>query len=313
VHRIKVSLTEARSDGYWTERRARAMGTTAHVVLGDAPAGLDAWALEEIERLEQCWTRFRPDSELALLHEHSGEWLEVSAAMLLALTCARDLHWYTNGLFDPTILDALEFAGYDRTFEDVVLGTDDRARSGAPLAAPGFAWIEIDLDAARVRLPRGVRIDLGGVGKGLAADLVTRGVLDRGARSALVSLGGDMRARGEAPDGAWRVPVEDPFDASRTAFVHPVADAALVSSTRRIRTWKRDGREFHHIIDPRTGASADTPVAAVVAEGLDAWWAEGVAKAIMIAGVDAGTALARETGVHAWLFLEGGQVIEAGA
>jgi thiamine biosynthesis lipoprotein len=306
-----VSLTEPRADGYWTDCRTRAMGTTAHLVLGDAPAGLDAWAFAEIERLEQCWTRFRPDSELAALHEQSGDWVEVSTAMLLALTCARDLHRYTDGLFDPTVLDALERAGYDRTFEEV--RDDDRERGDAPVGAPGFAWVEIDVDAARVRVPRGIRIDLGGIGKGLAADLVTRGLMDRGARSALVSLGGDMRARGEAPDGAWRVPVEDPCDPTRTAFVHPVAEAALVSSTRRIRTWKHAGREVHHIIDPRTGDSAHTRVVAVVAEALDAWWAEGVAKAIVIAGVDEGVALARATGVHAWLFLDDGQMIEAGA
>jgi thiamine biosynthesis lipoprotein len=231
--------------------------------------------------------------------------------MLLALTCARDLHLYTDGRFDPTILDALERAGYDRTFEDVIRERGFAA-DGAPLAAPGFAWVELDVDAARVRIPRGVRVDLGGVGKGLAADLVTLGLVDRGARSALVSLGGDMRARGEAPDGAWRVPVEDPLESSRTAFVHPVADAALVSSTRRIRTWKRAGRDVHHIIDPRTGESTRTPVVAVVAEALDAWWAEGVAKAIIVAGVDEGVVLARATGVHAWLFLDDGRMIEAG-
>jgi FAD:protein FMN transferase len=292
------------------------MGTTAHVVLGDAPAGLDAWAFAEIERLEQCWTRFRPDSELAALHERAGDWVEVSAAMLLALICARDLHRFTDGLFDPTILDALERAGYDRTFEEVRAenaGSDHAPVDDAPGGAPGFAWVEIDIDAARVRVPRGMRIDLGGIGKGLAADLVTRGLVDRGARSALVSLGGDMRARGEAPDGAWRVPVEDPLDTTRTAFVHPVAEAALVSSTRRIRTWKHAGREVHHIIDPRTGQSAHTPVVAVVAEALDAWWAEGVAKAIVIAGVERGMMLARETGVHAWLFLDDGRMVEAGA
>ena len=104
-----------------------------------------------------------------------------------------------------------------------------------------------------------------------------------------------------------------PARLSRTAFVHPVADAALVSSTRRIRAWKRAGQDMHHIIDPRTGESTKSPVIAVVAEALDAWWAEGVAKAIVVAGVDEGLLLARATGVHAWLFLEDGQRIEAGS
>ena len=60
VHGIEVPLTDAGADGYWIERRSRAMGTTTHVVIGDAPAGLDAWAFAEIERLEQCWTPLPP-------------------------------------------------------------------------------------------------------------------------------------------------------------------------------------------------------------------------------------------------------------
>jgi FAD:protein FMN transferase len=312
VHGIQVPLTEARAAGYWSESRTRAMGTTAHLVLGDAPAGVAEWALAEIERLEQCWSRFRPDSELARLHARAGEWVDVSPAMLLALTCAADLHHTTAGRFDPTILDALERAGYDRSFELVELDADREGTAAACVAACGLDRVEIDVDAARVRAPAGVRIDLGGLGKGLAVDLVSRGLVDRGARTALVSLGGDMRARGEPPAGGWRVPVEHPLDHTVPAFVYPLAGGALVSSTRRIRAWARGDREYHHIIDPRTGDSTRTPIVAVVATAGDAWWAEGIAKAIMIAGVEDGAALARSTGVRAWMFLEEGQLVEAG-
>jgi thiamine biosynthesis lipoprotein len=312
VHGIEVPLTEPRANGYWTECRDRAMGSTAHVVLGDAPAGLASWALGEIERLEQCWSRFRSDSELELLHARAGEWVEVSASMLLALTCAHDLHRSSDGLFDPTVRDALERAGYDRSFEAVACDAGVLACAPGDPAA-GYARVEIDVDAARVRVPVGVRIDLGGIGKGLAADLVARGLVDRGARSALVSLGGDMRARGELPGGAWRIPVEHPLDPTSVAFVHALGDAALVSSTRTFRSWKRAGREFHHIIDPRTGDSSRTPVVAVIAAANDAWWAEGIAKAVVIAGADEGVALARACAVRAWLFLDDGQMIESGA
>ena len=148
-----------------------------------------SWALAEIERLEQCWSRFRRDSELASLCTRAGEWVEVSAAMLLALTCASDLHRVTDGLFDPTILDALERAGYDRTFEEVA--PDDRARARRRSRSPSPASTASRSTSTRAAFayPRGVRVDLGGLGKGLAADLVSRGLVDRGARSALVSLG----------------------------------------------------------------------------------------------------------------------------
>jgi thiamine biosynthesis lipoprotein len=177
--------------------------------------------------------------------------------------------------------------------------------------APGFGAVDIDVDGARVRLPPETRLDLGGVGKGMAADLVTRGLVDRGARSVLVSLGGDMRVRGDVPEGGWPVPVEDPLDDTRVAFVHPLAGGALVSSTRRIRSWSRGGVERHHIIDPRTGDSARTSVVAVVATATNAWWAEGIAKAVLIAGAEVGGALARDAAVHVWIFLDDGRAIEA--
>jgi len=297
-------------DGYWSERLAHAMGSGAHVVAGDAPAGVVDWAVDELERLEQCWSRFRPDSELSRLNASPGSWTEVSASMLLALTCAADLHRATAGRFDPTVLDALERAGYDRTFEAVAPAAD-AAPSAPPV--PGLARVEIDEERSRVLLPAGTRLDLGGVGKGLAADLLARGLVDRGARSALVGLGGDLRARGEAPpDGAWDIPVLDPFDDASVAFRFPLVDGAIVTSTTRMRRWTRANRDYHHIVDPATGDSARTPVVAVVAAARDAWWAEGIAKSIIIAGVKAGLHLARDADVRAWLFLADGDALETG-
>jgi FAD:protein FMN transferase len=297
-------------DQYWQERVARAMGTEAHVVVGDAPAGVTEWAFAELERLEQCWSRFRVDSELARVNAARGSWIDVSESMLLALTCAADLHDASAGAFDPTIIDALEAAGYDRTFESVV--SDSDAATLVPLRpAPGFACVEIDEARSRVRLPRGTRVDLGGVGKGLAADLIARGLVDRGARTVLVGMGGDLRARGTPPPaGWWDVPVLDPFDETRVAFRFPLARGAIVTSTTRIRSWTRGGRERHHLVDPTTGDAARTGVTAVVAAAPDAWWAEGIAKSIIVAGVTRGQEVARAAGVHAWTFLDDGRMIE---
>ncbi len=285
------------------------MGCRAHVIAGDADDALLDWATAELERLEQCWSRFRDDSELARLHAGAGTWVAVSPALLLALTIAADLYRATGGRFDPTIRAALEAAGYDRSFERVASSTN--AVQGDVAAAPGFDCVEVDSARARVCVPIGVTIDLGGLGKGLAADLVARGLVQRGARSALVNLGGDMRASGEAPDGAWSVPVEHPLDASRVGFHHPLTNGALVTSTTRIRTWERGGVQHHHIVDPGTGTSTRTPIAAVVAAAADASWAEGIAKAIIVAGVDDGPSLARANNVRVWCFLDDGRVVEA--
>jgi thiamine biosynthesis lipoprotein len=308
---IDVRSIAAVDDEYWTDRHLAAMGTQAQIIVGDAPPGVADWAVAELERLEQCWSRFRPTSELSGLNANAGAWTDVSPNMLLVLTCAADLHEVTSGRFDPTILDSLAASGYDRTFPDVPSESDDAA-SFAP--APGFGAVEIDVDGSRVRTPAGARVDLGGIGKGMAADLLARGLVDRGARTALVGLGGDLRARGEAPPGgAWHIPVEDPLDERATAFVWPLVDDAIVTSSVRVRAWTRAGRRHHHLIDPATGDAARTGVAAVVAAARDAWWAEGVAKSIVVAGLPEGRALARASGVRAWIYSDDGTVVDTAA
>jgi thiamine biosynthesis lipoprotein len=309
VHRIEVRMSTATAaTGYWGEIRARGMGSEIHVVLGDAPPGLAKWARCEVERLEQCWSRFRRDSELGRLHDCAGTWTPVSASLLLAFTCASDLFRATSGLFDPTIRDALERAGYSRSFADLP-HAEDSCPPFVAHAAPGFGCVDIDVERSCVRIPAGVKVDLGGVGKGLAADLIARGLVDRGARCALVSLGGDMRARGEHPDGAWNVPVEDPRDEGRIAFRYPIANRALVTSTTLVRAWMHHGRQYHHLFDPFTGDASRSNVVAAVATARDAWWAEGIAKAMVIGGVAYARELVQRTDVTAWLFLDDGAVV----
>ena len=150
-------------------------------VLGDAPAGLVEWALAEIERLEQCWSRFRPDSELAMLHARAGEWVDVSPAMLLALTCAADLHRTTA---DCSIRRSSTRSNAPATTVRSSSWSSTRIASAPDLRASPRAGSAGSTSTSTRRvceLPPGCAIDLGGLGKGLAADLVSRGLVDRGA------------------------------------------------------------------------------------------------------------------------------------
>jgi thiamine biosynthesis lipoprotein len=284
------------------------MGTTAHVIIGGGHAPLVDWAVAEVERLEQSWCRFRPGSELSRLNDRAGEWVPLSADLLVALQRARALWAWSAGAFDPTVLTALEALGYDRTFAAV----DRQAGPVDVSPAPGFDGVEIDEDAVAVRLPVGRRLDLGGVGKGLAADLVAEGLIARGATSALIGLGGDIRAAGTVPDGGWPIPVQDPFDAATTWRVVSLGAEAIVTSTSLLRRWRRGTATVHHILDPLTGASTDTGVVAVVARADAAWWAEGLAKAAMVLGEGAVDALLADTAVEATLFRSDGSTRAVG-
>ncbi len=143
-------------------------------------------------------------------------------------------------------------------------------------------------------------LDLGGVGKGLAADVVATGLVERGAIGACVGLGGDIRVAGAPGEGdAWEIPVEDPLDEARMLGSRRLRDEAIVTSTTRFRRWSRGGKRLHHIIDPFTGAPAERGVTSVVAQADEAWWAEGVAKAALVAGTERGLELLERLGVAA--------------
>jgi thiamine biosynthesis lipoprotein len=303
VHREHV-LTEPT----WAHRAWRALGAPAEVLIwGVDSDALVPWAIEEIERYEACWSRFRPTSELSRLNESGGAPVAVSPMLWAGLERADEGWRATNGLYDPTILTTLRALGYDRTFREVV--TDDDA---PPERQPVVGWGAVHLDPERrtASVPPGGAVDLGGLGKGLLADIVADGLMQRGALSVNVTLGGDIKVRGPGPDtdSAWLIAVEHPL--TEQIFVRfPLVDEAIVQSTTAMRTWQRGGRRLHHLIDPRTGWPAESGLAGVVVTGPEAWFSEVLAKAALVAGEELGRDLIEAAGHDGWLIRDDGQVI----
>jgi thiamine biosynthesis lipoprotein len=219
----------------------------------------------------------------------------VSKETFQAISTAVEGWHLTGGRYDPTTLAALMAAGYDRTFGEVVAHSTDPA--GRQREAPGCGGIVLMATANAVVLPAGVTLDLGGVGKGLAADLVVTDLLQTGAQGACVNLGGDVRVKGQPPDGAWRVGVEDPWEEGVLLFQVALADGAVVTTTPLTRRWTRAGQPLHHLIDPATGAPAASDIASVTVVAAEAWRAEVFAKAAYLAGVEAGLQLLTAAGL----------------
>jgi len=304
------------------ERTFPAMGTEAHLIVVSAddarsdlgPALLDR-AEARIEELEGRWSRFRPTSELCRLNASAGRPALVSKETFDIVTRAVDAWYLTAGRFDPTVLPALHALGYDRTFQEVQAGDGSNpaaagtARTPAASRTPGCATINLAPSVRAVTLPAGVALDLGGIGKGYAADLVATEVLTWGAAGACVSLGGDMRCVGTAPWAeGWRVSIEDPFQPDGELLEVAMTDGAVVTSTRLKRTWSRNGQTMHHIVDPTCGRPAETGVASVTVVAGDAWWAEVLAKAAFLAGPAEGTELLARSGVTGLLVDDAGHV-----
>jgi len=258
----------------------RAMGTEITVIADDAPRAFAA-ALGTIgsifEREEQRFSRFRYDSELSRLNRSAGTWVRVSAPFSEVVRLALEGAEATDGLFDPTVLAALEVAGYDRDFRSI-----DRPDVPPPLEpVPCGRWRDIEVADDRVRLPSGVGIDLGGLAKGWTADVAAEAAVAGGSPWVIVNAGGDLRVAGDAPPQG--IGVEDPDDRRETICTVRIDDGALATTSVAQRRW---GPGLHHLIDPRIGLPARTPVVQATVWAPTCAEAEIASKRAVLQGVD---------------------------
>lgn len=247
---------------------------------------------------EATLTRFDPDSPLSQLNRLQGRWVAVPPLLLQAITLALQAAAATGGAFDPTVLDALEAAGYTRSFE---LGQDP---PGPPRPAGRWQEVQVAPAAGAVWLPPGVRLDLGGIGKGLAVDhgLALLGRENR----AMINAGGDLAFRSPHGQGDLLVEVEDPWDPGRTLAEFRLRRGAVATSSTLGRRW---GQGLHHIIDPATGRPARSGIVAATVVAETAVRAEVLAKACIVLGRAGALNLLHRHGSPGLLVTEQGEVI----
>ncbi len=284
------------------------MGSDAHVLIVGGSPGLLGRARRRVEDLEARWSRFRPDSEISRLNERAGaDPQPVSAETLLLLERAVDAWRLTDGRFDPTVLGDVLRAGYTTSFDEPAFDEAATPTDDCRLTR-GCAAIQLDPVARTARLPAGVGVDPGGIGKGLAADLVVAELLDTGADGACVNLGGDVRVAGTPPAASWVVAVEHPWRADPAAVLH-LRDGAIATSSRLRRQWATDDGPAHHLIDPERGRPVDAEVATATAVAAHGWQAEAFAKAAFVAGPLAGLDLLERVGVGGLVVDDDGAIL----
>jgi FAD:protein FMN transferase len=273
----------------------RAMGTEIELFVA-AESATDAFAAAEaeFERLESLLSRFRPSSELSILNSRGT--IEAGPELLRVVELALTAREVTRGRFDPTVHDAVVAAGYDRTFDCVP--RDDAGEPGPAVPAGG----DVRVDGARIDLAHGVRLDLGGIGKGYAAERVAELLAFAG--PCLVNAGGDIATRG----GRWAVGVET----TEGTITLDVADAGVATSGTDRRSWRRGGRTLHHLIDPRTGAPAASDIRRVTVVAPDAVAAEVAATSLFLAGARVAAAEADAAQLPAVIVDSAGRTILAG-
>ena len=238
------------------DRRLRLMGTDVRIVASRAAAA-------EVEALLRDYdarlSRFRADSELSALNADNRETVPASALLRQAVQVALDAAQASGGLVDPTLLDRVEAAGYDRSWDPARRVRWSEARAGLPDARPAgpdpdARWCSVRVDNRRTTIsrPPGVRLDTGGTGKGHAADLAARAAYEP---FWAVSCGGDLRVGG-TEGRVHDVRVAHPLDGGALSVLR-MRSGAVATSGIGARIWRRDdGRIAHHVIDPATGEPA---------------------------------------------------------
>jgi thiamine biosynthesis lipoprotein len=238
-----------------------------------------------IDECEQRFSRFLPASELSDLNRSAGDWIQISGDLMDMLQLSMKYHTETNRIFDPSILSDLKQIGYDRSMDEIrANGASIPARVSDRTSRPGFQEIRFDLTNNRVRLPRGMEIDLGGIAKGWIVEKAAQ-LLNQYVEVCGVSAGGDILFIGHPLGGTdWDVYLEDPRSPTEMLAQLHIQSGAVATSSIMKRTWSQGEKVRHHLIDPRTGEPAQTDWLGVTVISPSVITAEVHAKAILIAG-----------------------------
>lgn len=279
-------------------------GTCAVLVDGDGLTSTAARAATDARRLLERWhhqfSRFEAQSELSRLNSDPRRTVPVTPTMARFVEAAVSAAAITGGLVDPTLLTEIERAGYAESLDleqmspgDFRCPTHSRC-PGRP--RPDAPWREVRVDgrACTVTRPPGLRLDSGGIAKGLVGDLLAAALGTH--RSFAVAAAGDLRFGGTARS-LRPVQVASPFDDSLLHTFELVAGAAATSGISK-RSWIRsDGSAAHHLLDPATGRPAFTGVVQVTALAPTGVEAEALSKAALLSGTERATRWLRHGGV----------------
>ncbi len=295
-------------------RSMRAIGTTAEVAVTAADRADEAMTLlaDDLRSIDAACSRFRSDSELRQLEVSSeGRPVPVSPLLFDALETARVVAVQTAGIVDPTIGSALIELGYDRDFDTIA--ADDLAPDFRAEPAPGWWLIELNGADRTVSIPAGVHVDLGATAKAFAADRAAQRIAATLGCGALVNLGGDVAVAGQCPSDGWAIGIaaESTSALCEVDQVVTLVSGGLATSGTTARSWVRNGRTVHHIVDPWTGDAAPAVWALVSITAPSCAQANAWSTAAIVWGLDAIGNLAA-IGVPARLVHADGAIVRLG-
>ena len=275
-------------------RTVYAMDTVMNLtVYGENAAAALESAEKELHTLDEAvLSRTAEGSELYALNASNGETVECGADDILPalIETALTISDATDGAFDPTLAPVLDAWGF--TKDEHRVPSADALKELLSHTGCGKVALEKTADGWTVTLLDGAQLDLGGIAKGYAADLLRAQLEKEGVTSATLDLGGDVFVMGRKTDGSdWRIAVKDPADTESYLGVVSAADKFIVTSGVYERYFEENGVRYHHILDPKTGCPAESGLVSVTVLCENGAWADALSTACFVLGPDGALAL----------------------
>jgi thiamine biosynthesis lipoprotein len=267
----------------WRERTESIMGTRIYVeAWSDAAAkgddAIDA-VMAEMRRIDELMSHYKPESQLSAINARAAqEPVQVDPELFDLIKLSTHYSIITEGAFDITYASV----GHLYDYPHHVKPTEEQIKA----ALPGVNWRNMLLDPVHhtVRFEhQGMRIDLGGIGKGYAVDRGIAILQARGIQHALVTAGGDSRIIGDRMGRPWVIGIRNPDDKDKVVTRIPIINSAMSTSGDYERYFDEAGVRYHHIIDPRTGHSASKVRSATIL-GPTATETDGMSKTAFVLG-----------------------------
>jgi thiamine biosynthesis lipoprotein len=277
------------------EKTSATMGSELRISVwtADEAVALSAFELifQEIDKLDGLMSTWREGSDVLRLNAAAGmQPVQVSADVRNAFRTARQVSEWTQGKFDVTFGVLSGLWKFDYQDKDNTIPDPGEVRRRLLLI--DYRYLEIDDAAGTAFLKRqGMRANLGGIGKGYAVDKASEILRTRGFHDFLIQFGGDIYAAGNRGDRPWRLGIQDPRGTADQSFATmDLSDGTFSTSGDYERFFMKDGRRYHHIIDPETGEpSRGCRSVTIVTDR--AVIADGLSTGVFLMGPEAGMAL----------------------
>jgi len=305
---FSLLLAAAPTRAEWFYREEAIMGTRVAVELWSEDAGLARRAMDaviaEMRRTDELMSTYKPESQLSAVNAHAFDGpVAVDTEIIDVVSRALEFSRLSDGAFDITYASVgylYDYRAHQRPSGEQV---------AAALPGVDYRQVQVDREHNTIRfLRKGVRIDLGGIGKGHAVDRSIDSLRKLGIEHAMVNAGGDTRLLGDRRGKPWIVGVRDPRNEGKMVTRLPLEGEAISTSGDYERYFEEDGVRYHHILVPGTGDVARAVRSATII-GPDATLTDGLSTAVFVLGVERGMELvSRLPGVEAVIVDKDGRI-----